>query len=199
MRTARLIAFLASIVALGACSKPPRPVSDKLARSVDAAQAAAPCSTSIPVEWAHSWPVPRADGGVTVLFYPLAGDPASGPTLYAPAGTAVLSSSGAIAGCGRLAGEPRKLSTRRWSAEAERLDPRAFERRAAELYDDTETAARWYASGKTAAGPERELLRRYAEEFTLLAEPDLLGDYYRANPGFWEWLRAVAGVSIPKS
>jgi hypothetical protein len=149
----------------------------------------------IATEWARAWPVPAEGGGAVVLFYPMSGTPATGVSIASPAGRALLDAGLRTIDCRLLTENLRQLGTRRWSAQAEALTPSDFDRRGAELLDDTESVMRLYAVGQK----DPALAARYAAEFKLLAEPDLMPDYYRANPAFWDWLRGVAGDSIPEA
>ena len=192
--------LLISLLALPiACSRPQRPLSERLKQAVESLKTRAPCNRVIPLEWAYAWPLPQADGDFLVLFYPLTGNPATGPKLYSPGGAAIIKPSGEITSCLMFANEPRQLPHhRRWSFHFRGDSMEAFEKRACELFDATESVARLYSSGRPLDASGRAEAGRFWKDFQALAEPELLPDYYRADPDFWEWLRRASGGSIPK-
>ncbi len=189
----------AAVLVLFGCAKPQAPVS-KLKAAVRMARAQEPCSSIIAVEWPASWPIPAEGSGgrsYKIFFYPVTGNPSTGPLVHSPAGEAVVDSeSGKPSSCVALPGAPKELSTRRWPEAAAALGIAEFDERSASLYAKTEALAAVYARGKRAVGAAA-LAKDYLRTFRSLAEPDLLPYYYRLNPAFWEWLRETAGDSIP--
>ena len=183
-----------------ACSKPapeaakptPEPA---VVRALSAIRVAAPCDKTVSLDWAHGWPVP-AEGGparFAVFFYPLGGNPETGPRVGAPAARAVFDAkAGKVLECERLAARPDPAAGSRWPASAAGLDMAGFEARAAALYAAAEKAAAGYAGGDAGAASA------YWAAFDGLAEPALRADYYRLNPAFWEWVRGAAGRSLDK-
>jgi len=191
MRRAALFALLAA----AACGKPApeaakAPAEPALARALAALRMAPPCDAVVSVDWAHGWPVP-AEGGPSrfaVFFYPLGGNPATGPRVGAPAARALFDAkSGAVLECARLPERADPSPGPRWPASAAGLDLAAFEARAAALYRVAERAA---------AAPEAAA--EFWSAFDGLAEPALRADYYRLNPAFWERLRAAGVATLEK-
>lgn len=195
----RRLALLASVLA-AACSKP-APEAAKAApepavvRALAAIRVVPPCDKTVSLDWAHGWPVP-AEGGPSrfaVFFYPLGGNPETGPKMGAPTARAVFDAkAGKVFECERLAARPDPAAGARWPAAAEGLDMAGFEARAAALYAAAEKAAAGYSGGDAADAAA------YWAAFDGLAEPALRADYYRLNPAFWEWVRSAAGRSLDK-
>lgn len=189
------------VLALAAACSKPAPEAAKPAaepavqRALAAIRVAAPCDKTVSLDWAHGWPVP-AEGGparFAVFFYPLGGNPSTGPRLGAPAARAVFDAkAGKVLECPRLAARPDPAAGARWPAAAAGLDMAGFEARAAELYAAAEDAAAGYSGGDAAAAAA------YWAAFDALAEPAFRDDYYRLNPAFWEWVRGAAGRSLDK-
>ena len=105
---------------------------------------------------------------------------------------------GAATEC-RVGPAPKDLTGARWTAEADKLDADAFDAKAAELHDLTEEAGAAFAARHPATPAEIAVAKRYLALFETMAEPPFLGDYYRLNPAFWEWIRTTTGKSIPKA
>lgn len=194
--------LLLAVVLAAACgkpaseaAKPPKPEAPAVSRALSAIRVAAPCDTVVPLDWAHGWPVP-AEGGparFAVFFYPLGGNPETGPRVGAPAAKAVFDAkSGKVLSCERLTPGPDPAPGTRWPAAAAGLDMAGFEARAGALYAAAEAAASAYARGDAAAAAA------FWPAFDGLAEPALRADYYRLSPAFWEWLRAAGTPSLTK-
>ena len=117
-----------------------------------------------------------------------------------PAAEAVVDADGsAPVECRVLPGFPKDISAARWTAEADKLDAKAFDAKTLELDQLTEDVAAVYAARRSPTPADVELTRRYLAAFEEMAEPPFLGSYYRLNPAFWEWVRSAAGRSIPQA
>jgi hypothetical protein len=198
----RACALLAAVLLLAGCRRPTLSPG-ALKAAVQEAKSLPPCSSTVAGEWPASWPVPVDDQKALrfkILFYPLAGSPGSEPELSSPAGEAILDAgTGKPLSCLRWPGSPKTLSSQRWPAAAESLSMKEFSTRQDALYDKTQAVAFLYNTGRGAAPADAGPAKDYLRDFKFMAEPDLLPYYYRMNPAFWEWLRRVAGDSIPKA
>ncbi len=192
--------LLAAVLAAAACSRPapPAPAVKKLGAVLHDARYAGPCASVVAVEWPMSRAVPLSGtrpGRYKIFFYPLSGSPGKPPRLATPAAEAVVDvDAGAPVECRRVPGVPKDVAPPRWSPAASALSDEDFSAKSDELDRLTEDAAAAYSARRADA----DLARRYLADFELLAEPAYLGDYYRLNPDFWEWVRGAAGRSIPK-
>lgn len=207
--------MLPAVLLAAACKKAPAPAappvslpmpsspaspsapSPTLRAALEALPAVPPCSAVVGSEWASGWPVP-AEGGQTryaVFFYPLGGDPESGPKLGAPAARALFDAkAGTVQSCEHMPARPDPAPGPRWPKAADGLDMKGFDARSDALYAATEKAAAAYAA-RDAAGPAA---KDFWAAFDALAEPAFRDEYYRLNPAFWEWLRSAAGQSLLK-
>ena len=184
---------------LWACRKA-KPLSNPLKNSVQAVASRAPCDSIIPMEWAHSFPVPtgRAQGReFRVFFYPL-GQPGTPGFVKSPMGEATLIMDGAISSCSRFPGEPKGLAAQRWPAALSKIGMGEFSRKLDGFYGAAEKAAALYAAKPPASDETRKIIQEYRRWFNELAEPALLPYYYQLNPDFWEWLDASAAPTAAK-
>ncbi len=132
-----------------------------------------------------------------IFFYPMSAGPGA-PAIRAPAAEAILDlDAGKAVSCARLPGTPKELPGPRWPAALDDLS--AFQQHALinKLYDRTEAVAAVYGGEGIASAADIAAAKEFARLFKLNAEPSLLPYYYRLNPAFWEWLRSIAGDSIP--
>ena len=192
----------ACVLAVAACGRPapPRAAAPKLEAAVRGARDTGPCRAVVAQEWSAGWPVPL-DGAngrrFKIFFYPLSGSPGTPPRLATPSAEAVVDAdAGASTECSLLPGFPKDVSAPRWTPEAQKLNAADFDAKSAELDSLTEDVAAVYAAHRPPTAAEVDLTRRYLAAFEMMAEPPFLADYYRLNPAFWEWVRAVAGRSI---
>lgn len=196
----RYISILAlAAAALAACSREEVPLAPPttLQTVVEAAAGAPTCRAVISVDWAHGWPIPAAEGTgrYKIFFYPVTGNPESGPKVHTPTGEALLDTAGGKpVSCAALTEEPRELPGPRWPRALNGADMKEFERLSAGLYGRTEAIAAIYF----AKSADKALAEGYVSVFESMAEPSLLAHYYKLNPDFWEWLRRTSGRSIPK-
>ncbi|MDE2292458.1 MAG: hypothetical protein KGL53_10275 [Elusimicrobia bacterium] len=168
-----------------------------LRRALAALPAVGSCASVVAPEWAEGWPVPAGGGPsrFAVFFYPLGGDPVSGPRLGAPAAKASFDAeAGTVSTCEALPAAADPPPGPRWPKAAQGLDMKGFEGRIDALYAAAEKAAAAYAAGD-ASSPAAE---EYWSAFDGLAEPAFRDDYYRLDPPFWEWLRNAGGASLDK-
>ena len=190
-------AALAVVLAAAACGKlqeAAAPAPPPVERALSALRVTAPCDKTVSLDWAHGWPVPIEGGSArfAVFFYPLGGNPDTGPRVGAPAARAVFDAkTGVVVDCAALPKRPDPAPGARWPKTADGLDMKAFDVRAAALYAAAEAAALAYARGDGAAAAA------YWTAFDGLAEPALRADYYRLSPAFWDWLRKT-GPSLDK-
>jgi hypothetical protein len=199
----RRLEFIAACVfAAAACGRPapPRAAASKLAAAVRGARDSGPCRSVVAQEWPVGWPVP-VDGAngrrFKIFFYPLSGAP---PRLATPSAEAVVDAdAGLPIECRVLPGIPKDIASPRWTPAALKLSADEFDAKTIELDRLTEDVAAVYAARRPPTLADAELTRRYVAVFETMAEPPLLADYYRLNPAFWEWVRAVAGRSIAKT
>jgi hypothetical protein len=189
-------ALIAACVLAAGCSRAaPReaPATVTLEETIRSLKTTPPCRSAVPDEWVAGWPVPASpkDGRrFKLFFYPLTVAPGSAPAVWTPGAEAsfeVGRSSSLV--CNVSPGASRRLSDRRWPAEAEGWSYPEFDRQKALLYRRTEEVAALYAAGKSDPAATRE----YAKLFKSLAEPDLLPYYQRLDPAFWAWLEKSGG------
>lgn len=191
MRKALALALFAA-----ACGKPAPEAAKpgRLAEALGALRVTAPCDKVVSLDWAHGWPVP-VSGGVeryAVFFYPLGGNPASGPVLGSPRARAVFDvRAGKVVDCSPLPPTADPAPGGRWPAPVEGLGMKEFDARAAGLYAAAAEAAAAYASGDAAGAAG------YWKAFDSLAEPALRAHYYALSPAFWEWLREAGVGTLP--
>ncbi|MFI5349258.1 MAG: hypothetical protein ACHQ2Z_06925 [Elusimicrobiota bacterium] len=200
MRRGRILAACAFAVAACGRPAPPQAAAPKLEAAVRAARDTGPCRSVVAQEWPAGWPVPL-DGAngrrFKIFFYPLSGAPGTSPRLATPSAEAVVDAdAGAPIECNILPGFPKDVLAPRWTPEAHQLTAAEFDSKSAELDRLTEEVAAVYAARRTPTAADVDLTRRYLAAFETMAEPPFLEYYYRLNPAFWEWVRAVAGRSI---
>jgi hypothetical protein len=171
--------------------------SEPLYRRAEAVRSAPACSGLVPLEFGRTFPVPASGPGesFTVLFYPLAEDAGRVEALTPVFEARFARAADGADSCARLnpAPAPRALGP----AAPAGMSNADYYRAQARLFSSLDRAAVLYFSGKPAAA-DKAALADFSDAFAALAEPGLLPDYYRQNPGFWEWLRREGGRSIPK-
>ncbi|MDE1977327.1 MAG: hypothetical protein KGI84_08740 [Elusimicrobia bacterium] len=191
----RLCVLAAAAALLASCAKTPKK-EGALAQALSAALHSPPCAGAVPGNWTASIPVPLRQGGgreFAVFFYALPerlGDrrmgTASGRAVVALGADKALS-------CARGSGSRPALDLlERFSPAALRLGVPGIQEKRAELLSLDEQVGAAYASGR----PPGALAARFADLFSLLAEPPFLRDYGRLNPGFWLWLKGQ-GAALP--
>ncbi len=173
-----------------------------LCAAIRAVKGSSSCARMVSDHWPASWPVPTGGKGgaeFKVFFFEIPPTQETHFWMSGPRAIAVFDSpDAAAANCRAVNDSAKQRFQRRFGAPAERLDMDTFLRRSDELYAATETIALRYAAKAQPAPKDAEVAERYLKVFELLAEPDFLPHYYRLNPDFWEWLRRLAGRSIPK-
>jgi len=193
--------LLSSLLFLaGACRRAPEPApAGGLAAAVRGARGAEACRRVIAQEWAASLPVPlAASGRFEIFYYPMSGS--EEPVMATPAASAVVDAAGGPPNeCRAWPEAPKDLSAPYWPAGVEQLDDAAFEARSAKLDALTEAAAAAYNARRPPTPADAALAKEYFELFDAMAELPLRPQYYRLNPGFWEWVRAAGGRSLPKA
>lgn len=160
------------------------------------------CSPHLPADWTSTWPVPTGGKGgaeYKVLFYALdrkAQDASGMPRVRVmePRGYALFTADGKVSTCESRSEPARPLAGERYADALMQLDESEFDKATSKLLRLTEQVSSAYA-GKTPA--DKALLSAYWEQFRLMAEPALWAHYYRAQPGFWEWLAREHGESLP--
>lgn len=155
----------------------------------------AACAKLVPMEFGETLPVPVEGGRFKVLFYPLFAAPGKSEAL-SPAFEGAFAPGDA----GRDVCAPLKENapSSRGPAVPAGTSQTAYYRAEASFYASLAGAAELYAKGASAQDADKRKLGEFVDSFLAIAEPGLLPDYYRVNPGFWEWLRREAGRSIPK-
>lgn len=166
-------------------------------RRADEVRRGAACAKVIPIEHGRSLPVPVPVHGASrlaVLFYPAASEPGHSSVL-SPSAKAEFSLDGPEADrCAKLdGGGARALG----AGAPEGLSMAAYYRAQLAIYESLPRTAALYARGGDPGAEGRKSLQAYANGFLKAAEPGLRAEYYRLNPGFWEWLRKETGRSLP--
>lgn len=205
--------ILGTIILISAgCSKSGKPeirknalLPGKLQEAVESARHKPPCDGIIALEWSNTWPVPFDDpkgNKFHIFFYPITGVPHQTKHLYNPIAEAVVDlQSGIPIACRTLTGPAKELSQRVYSDKARALGIDGMADHAHRLYARTEDVSALYAArGKQPLTQEqRSIATDFLDVFEIIAEPDLLPYYYKANPSFWEWLHSASGGrSIPQ-
>lgn len=175
--------------------------STRLSELVRGSRAAGPCAAVVAQEWSEGYPVPaEAAKGRTfkLFFYALEGAPPDEPAMYAPSAEALLDlGTGRVSECALTTGKPAALPGHRWPASLAGIGVSGHEALDRKLYDRTEAVSAVYGSASAPSPADVDLAKDYVRLFKITAEPSLLPYYYRLNPAFWEWLRIVAGDSLP--
>jgi len=160
------------------------------------------CSQNVPADWVTSWPVPTGKPSeYTVLLYGLdetAQDASGVPRIRVlePRGSATFTLDGRVSACDSHPVDPKPLEGERYGPAAMDMEEDEFDDASRQLLSLTESAGEAYARH---APLDRRRLAAFWSQFSLLAEPPLLGDYYKADPGFWEWVRKENGQSLSPS
>jgi len=147
------------------------------------------------MEFGQTVPVPVKGGRFKVLFYPLTFSPGKSEAMPAAIEGIFSAASDAPDSCAAL---PKASTGSAGPAVPPGTSQAAYYRAEEALYAGLPKAGELYAKDAVPSEADKRLLADYLDAFNAIAEPGLLPDYYRAEPGFWEWLRSATGKSIPK-
>lgn len=190
--------LLLSALAISACSnpEPPPPAeSSRLEKTVNGLLSAAPCSTSIPMHWSSSWPIPsRADGAPAyrLFFYGRDGRPPSF-VYHQPEGDALFRPDGAVISCAQRAEHGGIAAAANGRYAGMTLDQIVERQRL--LYFEIEALAGLYAAAKPLSAEDRKRVAAFSSEFAFLTLPGHAAAYRALNPDFWSWVEKNGGAA----
>ncbi|MDE2107529.1 MAG: hypothetical protein KGL39_60610 [Patescibacteria group bacterium] len=187
--------FLSTIFLASACAQP----STRLYDAVRESYAKPPCDSIIGAESAYTNPVPLDNPGLFRVYYYAESETPQKPFyFYTPFGEAIIDlKSGNPLSCDRLLEQPRKIYGDSFTKQADRLAKKE-PNWDVQLAAQTESIGALYQSKKMPSSMDKKMAEKYFKLFEIFSEPALEPYYYRANPDFWEWLRALIGRSLPK-
>lgn len=186
----------AALAACGGGAQPPMTIDQAFAGVMRSPL----CSQNVPSDWNTSWPVPTGKRGeYAVLLYDLdetAQDASGVPRIriVQPGGQAVFTLDGRVSACDSHPVGLAPLEGERYGNDAMNMEQDDFDDASRKLLSLTEAVGEAYARR---APVDRRKLAEFWSQFSLMAEPPLLADYYRLDPSFWEWLRDENGQSLP--
>ncbi|MDE1976334.1 MAG: hypothetical protein KGL04_09280 [Elusimicrobia bacterium] len=198
-RSLWMTALFLAAACLGGCAKTDwvsRLRSEPMYRRASGLRQSAGCARLVPVEFAQTLPVPlaRREEGFAVLFYPVEASPGQARALT-PLVEGRFSAAASADFCAKIpAAKPRVLG----APVPAGLSRSGYYRAQARFYVALSSAADAYWSGGEADAAGKSAAAELAEAFAAASEPPLLPYYYKLNPGFWAWLKAQSGYSIPK-